>query len=184
MALRVLPPRNRLLWRKCLEFSGRQYSALPMANLHHFHILVLLGIGYHRVGQQDGFAGRMGHYYPVAGFNMLYCLLGCGQLLLIQSSPVLHCYTSFSFIIASQAAASCSLLLMYKFVFGSLHLGMARAHGGTAAHHQDVLLPALSGGLYLPFGVPPLQLLYRGHPVIAWVATPTVLYAYSHASPA
>jgi hypothetical protein len=71
-----------------------------------------------------------------------------------------------------------------KFVFGGLQLGMARAHGGTAAHHQDVLLPALSGGLYLPFGVPLLQLLYRGHPVIAWVAAPTVLYAYSHASPA
>ena len=81
-------------------------------HVHHFHILVLLGIGYHRVGQQDRFAGRMGHYYPVARFNMLYRFLGCGQLLLIQSSPVLHCYTSFSFIIASQAAASCSLLLM------------------------------------------------------------------------
>ena len=162
-------------------------AVLRLAHCHHmhdFHILILLGICHHGVGQQDRLAGRMGNYHTVAGFNMLYRFLGGGQLLLIQGSPVLHLSHLIFFFYRFAGSVKLLPAVNHKFMSDSPQAVVCCAHSGAAAHHQNVLLPALSGGLYLPFGVPLLQLLYRGHPVIAWVAAPTVLYAYSHASPA
>ena len=162
-------------------------AVFRLAHCHHMHdldILILLGVRNHGVGQQDRFAGRMGHYHTVAGFDMLYRFLGGGQLLLIQSSPILHLLHLVFFFYRFAGRIKLLPAVNHKFASGGVQLCMACTGGGTAAHHQDVFLPALSGGLYGPFRVLPLQFLYRSYPVIAWVAAPTVLYAYSHASPA